>query len=87
MKEFVTAALPFVLMGLALAVWAANSVGKKEKKQNNRLGQGMIIGLMFANAHVIYWLQVLYVYTNCWEIESLAIPVVHLTACITAIIV
>ena len=34
MKEFVTAALPFVLMGLALAVWAANSVGKKGKKQN-----------------------------------------------------
>lgn len=50
MKEFVTAALPFVLMGLALAVWAANSVGKKEKKQNNRLGQGMIIGLMFGVA-------------------------------------
>ena len=50
MKECVTAALPFVLMGLALAVWAANSVGKKEKKQNNRLGQGMIIGLMFGVA-------------------------------------
>lgn len=33
MKEFVTAALPFMLTGLALAVWAASSVGKKGKNR------------------------------------------------------
>lgn len=35
MKEFVTAALPWILMGLALAVWAAAAVKKKRRNKAN----------------------------------------------------
>ena len=46
MKEFITAALPFVLMGLALAIWAVNSTGKKGKQQDKNISQGMALGLL-----------------------------------------
>ena len=41
MKEFIMACLPFVIMGLSIAIIAANS----KKNKNNYLVEGMIFGI------------------------------------------
>ena len=48
MKEFILAALPLVLMGLALAVLAANHITEKQKdeKRGARLAMGAGLGLL-----------------------------------------
>ena len=48
MKEFMFAALPWVLMGLALAVLAANHITKKQKheKQGTYIALGAGLGLL-----------------------------------------
>lgn len=50
--DFIRAALPWVAMGLLLAVFAARSVGKKKKeKQNDDYGtEGMCLGMCFGTA-------------------------------------
>ena len=50
--NFLRAALPWVAMGLLLAVFAARSVGKKKKeKQNDNYGtEGMCLGMCFGTA-------------------------------------
>ena len=50
--DFLRAALPWVAMGLLLAVFAARSVGKKKKeKQNDDYGtEGMCLGMCFGTA-------------------------------------
>ena len=50
--DFIRAALPWVAMGLLLAVFAARSVGKKKKeKQNDNYGtEGMCLGMCFGTA-------------------------------------
>lgn len=46
MKEFVFAALPWVLMGLALAVLAANHITKKNEKRGTYIALGAGLGLL-----------------------------------------
>ena len=67
MKDFILSALPFVLMGLALAVFAAGQVRKKkssdqEKQENHKRGGkniplgmalGMLAGVAFGTAGVL----------------------------------
>ena len=49
MKEFILAAIPFVLAGLAVVILCAGRGGKTErenmKAQENRLAAGMLMGL------------------------------------------
>ena len=49
---FLRAALPWVAMGLLLAVFAARSVGKtkKEKERDNYGTEGMCLGMCFGTA-------------------------------------
>ena len=67
MKDFILSALPFVLMGLALAVFAAGQVRKKkssdqEKQENHKrrgkniplgMALGMLAGVAFGTAGVL----------------------------------
>lgn len=48
MKEFIFAALPLVLMGLALAVLAANHMTEKQRdeKRGTRIAMGAGLGLL-----------------------------------------
>ena len=50
--DFLRAALPWVAMGLLLAVFAARSAGrkKKEKEINNYGTEGMCLGMCFGTA-------------------------------------
>lgn len=43
MKDFVMAALPWVLMGLALAIWAASAAKKaRKRKEDSKEGDNAI---------------------------------------------
>lgn len=46
MKEFVFAALPWVLMGLALAVLAVNHITKKNEKRGTYIALGAGLSLL-----------------------------------------
>ena len=49
MKEFFSAALPWILMGVAIAVFAANCAREKEnsrKTEKNGMAVGMCIGIL-----------------------------------------
>ena len=49
--DFLRAALPWVAMGLLLAVFAARSAGKKKEKQDDNYGtEGMCLGMCFGTA-------------------------------------
>ena len=50
--DFIRAALPWVAMGLLLAVFAARSAGrkKKEKEYDNYGTEGMCLGMCFGTA-------------------------------------
>ena len=50
--DFIRAALPWIVMGLLLAVFAARSVGrkKKEKEIDNYGIEGMCLGMCFGTA-------------------------------------
>ena len=50
--DFIRAALPWVAMGLLLAVFAARSAGrkKKEKEIDNYGTEGMCVGMCFGTA-------------------------------------
>ena len=50
--DFIRAALPWVAMGLLLAVFAARSAGtkKKEKESDNYGTEGMCLGMCFGTA-------------------------------------
>ena len=50
--DFIRAALPWVAMGLLLAVFAARGAGrkKKEKEINNYGTEGMCLGMCFGTA-------------------------------------
>lgn len=52
MKEFILAALPLVLVGLALAVLAANHITEKQKdeKRGPRIATGAGLGLILGVA-------------------------------------
>ena len=49
MKEFIQAALPWVLMGIAMAVAAVTLSGRKKKagsgEKNSYAGEGMAVGM------------------------------------------
>ena len=48
---FLRAALPWVAIGLLLAVFAARSAGKKKEKQDDNYGtEGMCLGMCFGTA-------------------------------------
>lgn len=49
MKEFVTAALPWILMGIALAILAVNHgmENQKDEKKRSRIAMGAGFGLLF----------------------------------------
>lgn len=44
MKDFIMAALPWVCIGIAIALWAA-SAGRKKKGQDSFVAEGMCLGL------------------------------------------
>ncbi len=48
MKEFVVAAIPWVLCGIAVAILCARLGGKKDQKPDNSLAIGMAFGLLFS---------------------------------------
>lgn len=49
--DFLRAALPWVAIGLLLAVFAARSAGKKKEKQDDNYGtEGMCLGMCFGTA-------------------------------------
>lgn len=53
MKDFILAALPWVLCGIAVAIICANLAGSKQKTQNKldrRVALGLALGLMFGPA-------------------------------------
>ena len=53
MKEFILAALPWVLCGIAVAIICANLAGSKQKTQkklDRRIALGLALGLMFGSA-------------------------------------
>ena len=53
MKEFILAALPWVLCGIAVAIICANLAGnnqKTQKKFDRRMALGLSLGLMFGPA-------------------------------------
>lgn len=50
MRAFVTSALPWVLMGLALAIVAAHFGEKKGKEQDKHMALGAALGLMLGVA-------------------------------------
>lgn len=50
MKDFIAAALPWVLCGIAVAILCVRLGGRKEKELDNRLAIGMALGLMFSPA-------------------------------------
>lgn len=52
MKEFISSALPWVLMGIALAILAVNHCleQQKEEKQGERIALGAALGLMLGVA-------------------------------------
>lgn len=50
MKDFILAALPFIVIGVCIAVMAANHGKLKEGKNKNYLGEGMCLGMCFGVA-------------------------------------
>ena len=56
MKDFIFAALPFVIVGICLALLAANHNRIKDSKEKNHMAEGMCIGMCFGveigRAHV-----------------------------------
>lgn len=42
MKDFILAALPFIVIGICIAILCKNS-----KKKNNSIEEGMIVGMCF----------------------------------------
>lgn len=53
MKDFITAAMPWVLCGIAVAILCARLGGRKEQqseKLDNSLAIGLALGLMFSPA-------------------------------------
>lgn len=50
MKDFIFAALPFVVVGICLALLAANQKRIKESEEKNHMTEGMCIGMCFGVA-------------------------------------
>lgn len=50
MKDFILAALPFIVIGVCIAVMAANHGKLKEGKNKNYLEEGMCLGMCFGVA-------------------------------------
>ena len=50
MKDFIFAALPFVIVGICLALLAANHNRIKDSKEKNHMAEGMCIGMCFGVA-------------------------------------
>ena len=50
MKDFILAALPFIVIGVCIAVLAANHGKIKESKNKNCLEEGMCLGMCFGVA-------------------------------------
>lgn len=46
MREFITAALPWILMGLALAVFFANQARPKDEEEQEQQEQKMTAGIL-----------------------------------------
>ena len=50
MKDFILAALPFIVIGVCIAVMAANHGKLKEGKNKNYLEEGMCFGVAISTA-------------------------------------
>ena len=47
MKDFIFAALPFIVVGICLALLAANHNRIKDSEEKNHMTEGMCIGMCF----------------------------------------
>ena len=50
MKDFIFAALPFVIIGICLALLAANHNRIKDSKEKNHMAEGMCFGVALATS-------------------------------------
>ena len=50
MKDFIFAALPFIVVGICLALLAANHNRIKDSEEKNHMTEGMCIGMRFGVA-------------------------------------